>query len=250
MELKIKVRNKIAKGGDKRVVCGNSDYLVRFDLDEEWAKHQAKTMRVEYTDGTYTDVVFSGEVAALPVLRNRERVFVGLYAGNIRTSTPAELKCEKCISDDGGTPAAPEENVYDQLMALLESGKIKGEKGDTGAAFTYEDFTEEQLAALRGEKGDTGSTGPKGEQGAKGDTGAAFTYDMFTPEQLAGLKGEKGEKGDAGERGPKGENGVAGTAGADGTNGHTPVRGTDYWTAEDIAAIQGYVEDAILGGEW
>ena len=195
MELKIKVRNKIAKGGDERVVCGNSDYLVRFDLDEEWAKHQAKTMRVEYTDGTYTDVVFSGEVAALPVIRNRERVFVGLYAGNIRTSTPA----------------APEENVYDQLMALLESGKIKGEKGDTGAA---------------------------------------FTYDMFTPEQLAGLKGEKGEKGDAGERGPKGENGVAGTAGADGTNGHTPVRGTDYWTAEDIAAIQGYVEDAILGGEW
>ena len=211
MELKIKVRNKIAKGGDERVVCGNSDYLVRFDLDEEWAKHQAKTMRVEYTDGTYTDVVFSGEVAALPVIRNRERVFVGLYAGNIRTSTPAELKCEKCISDDGGTPAAPEENVYDQLMALLESGKIKGEKGDTGAA---------------------------------------FTYDMFTPEQLAGLKGEKGEKGDAGERGPKGENGVAGTAGADGTNGHTPVRGTDYWTAEDIAAIQGYVEDAVLGGEW
>ena len=211
MELKIKVRNKIAKGGDERVVCGNSDYLVRFDLDEEWAKHQAKTMRVEYTDGTYTDVVFSGEVAALPVIRNRERVFVGLYAGNIRTSTPAELKCEKCISDDGGTPAAPKEDVYDQLMALLESGKIKGEKGDTGAA---------------------------------------FTYDMFTPEQLAGLKGEKGEKGDAGERGPKGENGVAGTAGADGTNGHTPVRGTDYWTAEDIAAIQGYVEDAILGGEW
>ena len=211
MELKIKVRNKIAKGGDERVVCGNSDYLVRFDLDEEWAEHQAKTMRVGYTDGTYTDVVFSGEVAALPVLRNRERVFVGLYAGNIRTSTPAELKCEKCISDDGGTPAAPKDDVYDQLMALLESGKIKGEKGDTGAA---------------------------------------FTYDMFTPEQLAGLKGEKGEKGDAGERGPKGENGAPGPTGADGTNGYTPVRGTDYWTTEDIAAIQGYVEDAILGGEW
>ena len=211
MELKIKVRNKIAKGGDERVVCGNSDYLVRFDLDEEWAAHQAKTMRVEYTDGTYTDVVFSGEVAALPVIRNRERVFVGLYAGNIRTSTPAELKCEKCISDDGGTPAAPKDDVYDQLMALLESGKIKGEKGDTGAA---------------------------------------FTYDMFTPEQLAGLKGEKGEKGDAGERGPKGENGAPGPTGADGTNGYTPVRGTDYWTTEDIAAIQGYVEDAILGGEW
>ena len=42
----------------------------------------------------------------------------------------------------------------------------------------------------------------------------------------------KGDKGDAGE------------------DGYTPVRGTDYWTAEDIAAIKGYVDTAILGGAW
>ena len=41
----------------------------------------------------------------------------------------------------------------------------KGDKGDTGeagaqgAAFTYDDFTEEQLAALKGPKGDTGDNG-------------------------------------------------------------------------------------------
>ena len=29
-----------------------------------------------------------------------------------------------------------------------------------------------------------------------------------------------------------------------------PVRGTDYWTEEDIAEIKSYVEDAILGGVW
>lgn len=39
-------------------------------------------------------------------------------------------------------------------------------------------------------------------------------------------------------RGPKGD------------PGRTPVRGVDYWTDEDIATIKGYVEDAILGGEW
>lgn len=32
-------------------------------------------------------------------------------------------------------------------------------KGDTGDAFTYDDFTEEQLADLKGETGDTGATG-------------------------------------------------------------------------------------------
>lgn len=31
---------------------------------------------------------------------------------------------------------------------------------------------------------------------------------------------------------------------------YTPVRGTDYWTAEDIAEIKAYVDDAILNGSW
>ncbi len=35
----------------------------------------------------------------------------------------------------------------------------KGPKGDKGDPFTYEDFTAEQLAALKGEKGDTGEPG-------------------------------------------------------------------------------------------
>ena len=32
--------------------------------------------------------------------------------------------------------------------------------------------------------------------------------------------------------------------------GAVPVRGVDYWTEEDIAAIKAYVDEAILGGEW
>ena len=33
-------------------------------------------------------------------------------------------------------------------------GNIKGEKGDTGDAFKFEDFTPEQLASLKGDTGD------------------------------------------------------------------------------------------------
>ena len=32
--------------------------------------------------------------------------------------------------------------------------------------------------------------------------------------------------------------------------GSTPVRGTDYWTEEDIGEIKAYVDEAILGGAW
>lgn len=36
----------------------------------------------------------------------------------------------------------------------LNLGKLQGPKGDKGDAFTYQDFTDEQLAALKGEKGE------------------------------------------------------------------------------------------------
>ena len=63
------------------------------------------------------------------------------------------------------------------LQIAKDSGEFQGDKGEKGDAFTYEDFTPEQLATLKGEKGDP------------------FTYSDFTPEQLAALKGEKGEDG-------------------------------------------------------
>ena len=38
-----------------------------------------------------------------------------------------------------------------------------------------------------------------------------------------------------------------------GEDGYTPVKGTDYWTAEDIAEIKtyckNYIDNEILGGE-
>ena len=222
MELTVKVRKKVAQGCGRRIVCANSDYTVRFDLDEEWSGYAAKTMRVDYGNGTYTDVVFTGETAALPVIRGRRMIRIGLYAGNIHTTTPAAYECEESISDAGGIPAAPEADVYAQLTELLESGKIKGEKGDTGAR------------GPQGEKGDAGATGPQGATGPRGPqgaTGAAFTYDMFTAAQLAALKGEKGDKGatgpkgDPGEQGPQGEKGATGATGPQGEKGATGATG-------------------------
>lgn len=55
-----------------------------------------------------------------------------------------------------------------------------------GKAFTYEDFTPEQLEALRG---------------GKGDKGEPFKFEDFTLEQLKKLKGEKGEQWDKGDQG-------------------------------------------------
>lgn len=56
----------------------------------------------------------------------------------------------------------------------------------------------------RGEQGAKGDKGDKGEKGDKGDTGAPFTYEMFTPEQLESLKGPKGDIGEQGPKGDPG----------------------------------------------
>ena len=57
------------------------------------------------------------------------------------------------------------------------SADLKGEKGD------------------KGEQGLRGLQGERGVQGEKGDKGDAFTYADFTAEQLAALKGPKGDAG-------------------------------------------------------
>lgn len=111
------------------------------------------------------------------------------------------------------------------LNFVLEKGEqgIQGGKGDKGDAFTYADFTPDQLAALKGEKGD------------KGD---AFTYNDFTPEQLASLKGEKGDKGDPGSY-------TAGT-GIKIANGIISATAEVYKAGDGISITNGLIS-ALLG---
>lgn len=117
-EIKIKVRDKCAEG-EGVIICNNSDYAVVWDLDGEWAPYGTKTMRVNLADGTYQDVVFTGDNAALPVLTASGWVSVGLYAGDIHTTRAARLLALSSVLTPGGAPAAPAEDVYAQIMAKL-----------------------------------------------------------------------------------------------------------------------------------
>ena len=136
----------------------------------------------------------------------------------------------------------------------------RGEKGDKGDAFTYSDFTADQLASLKGEKGDAGprgpkgdigKTGPQGEQGPAGKDGASYTvkglYATLSALQSAHPTGSAGDAWFVGTsdsnvvyqwdvdqatwvnigalKGPKGDTGARGPAGADGAKGDTGPEG-------------------------
>lgn len=115
----VTVLNKIATADPNALyVCGNSDYAVAFDFDEEWEEYDSKTARFSY-DGAYIDVVFQGNECPIPVLSNVYWFKVGVFAGDLRTTTPAYVAATKSILCEGGSPAAPSDDVYNQLMALI-----------------------------------------------------------------------------------------------------------------------------------
>lgn len=109
-----------------------------------------------------------------------------------------------------------------------------GEKGDTGDAFTYDDFTPEQLAGLKGDTGDTGPAGPKGDTGDKGETGAKGDKGDTGETGATGEKGEQGPKGDTGDTGATGDTGPAGAKGDTGATGiGTTIKGS-YNTYQEL----------------
>ena len=64
---------------------------------------------------------------------------------------------------------------------------------------------EQGIQGIQGEVGPQGPQGIQGEVGPKGDTGAPFTYDMFTPEQLESLRDPQRVVGPQSPRGARGD---------------------------------------------
>ena len=112
--------------------------------------------------------------------------------------------------------------------SLEGAGALKGEKGDP---FTYNDFTPEQLLALKGEDGIDG----KSAYQLAVDGGFVGTE----TEWIASLKGETGPIGPVG---PQGKTGETGATGPQGKQGEVGPKGDSYQITEaDYAAIASMV---------
>lgn len=114
---------------------------------------------------------------------------------------------------------------------------LQGPQGDTGPA------------GVQGEPGPQGPQGDVGPQGPKGPKGDPFTYDDFTEAQLAGLKGPQGERGEQGPKGETGPQGPQGPKGDPGSAGGASVRagGQDLSVvlADKISASGGTVYSVL-----
>lgn len=132
-DISVTVREKIAQTqGAPEIVCGNSDYTITLDLDAEWSGYDEMTARFVWCDLrsgkiVHADVLFTGNVVAVPVLYSTAAVAVGLYAGDIHTTTPARIPCARCITDDASQHEDPAPNIYQQLLDYL--AELAGDGG-------------------------------------------------------------------------------------------------------------------------
>lgn len=211
------------------ITCDNSDYTVVWQLDEEWAQFEHRTMQVNYSDGTYERVLFTGDSCALPAIPVKDWFYVGLFAGDIHTTRPLKLFGFKAVTTGDGEERTPMPNGYAQAIAALD-GKLDKNQGAANAGKVlvinksgdvvpgtassggggadgksayeiavengFEGDEKAWLVSLKGEKGDTGARGETGPRGPQGE------------------KGEQGPKGDTGPQGPQGPKGDIGPSGA------------------------------------
>jgi hypothetical protein len=110
------------------VISHNSDYVAKFEFDEEW-RDKVKTVYFVCEDGSYQAVVMSGNSCDVPMMAGEHRrIFVGVQAGSaekpsvLKTTRPCCLKVKDSIADYLGEPIPdPTPDVYQQIMAMLNN---------------------------------------------------------------------------------------------------------------------------------
>ena len=200
-EIVVTVKNKMAVGDGSVIVCNNSDYVVRFALDSEWDALALRTMRIVYDSYSHTDIAFSGDTVALPAIIDRTSIGIGLYSGDIHTSTCAMFDCERSVmGKNSHAVAPPSSDVYNEIVEMINNGRLKGDKG---------------------------ADGTNGADGANGADGVTFTPSVDSAGNLSWTN-------DGGLSNPDTVNikGADGAPGKDGSDANV--------TAENIQAALGY----------
>ena len=113
IDLHIIIANKIAtyQQRDGSIVCGNNDYQIKFTFDDEWGGYEKKMARFIW-GGQFQDVEFTGDTCPVPLLSGVTLCEVGVYAGELCTTTSAFINCKPSILCPKATPSAENDKYW------------------------------------------------------------------------------------------------------------------------------------------
>lgn len=120
-DIQIAINNKEAVAlGSPLIVCGNKDYIIHFSFDSEWDNFPVKTARFSYTKNGQKlskDAVFDGDSVEVPVLSDIAQVEVGVYSGDLHTTTGARIPCRRSILCGGAVhEEEPPKDLYNEVL--------------------------------------------------------------------------------------------------------------------------------------
>ena len=223
----ISVRGKQAKNLSAfPYICHNSDYSVRFEFDDDWDKYPIKTARFVSASGQHQDVVVDGSTCEFPLFTDTTHVEVGVFAGDLSTTTAALVPARRSIlSGTGSTPAVPPDDAYNKMMEVINADALRAETAANDAQAALEGMQERYyIPAVDG----------AGELSWQGNAEGMPVLPTVN------IKGPKGNPG---------YTPVKGTDYFDGKDGYTPVKGKDYFDGKDgVDAISPIVDVKRIEG--
>lgn len=216
----LRVRGRAIECDDLALVQGTvGQDCLALELDEEWTglavtvafvSDSERRTPAKNHDGTYTVpwecLAKAGSVRAIVEGRGED----GTVLKHARMERPFRVLASDAAQDAPATG----EPTKTEWMRLAEDARAATNAANDAAADVLR----------RAEAGEF--DGAPGAPGAKGE------------------QGERGEQGIPGTPGKDGAPGMPGAKGDPGEPGRTPVRGVDYWTAEDRAPIEAATEAA------
>lgn len=212
------------------------------------------------------------------IMQNTDGKSVGFYPDAVRYSEQdlSDEQKQQAIENIGALSKSQLSSAVDEALSkAVSSGEFKGRDGEDGISATHSwsgttltvtSASGTSSANLKGERGLNGERGsvifsvkyppiespdgyleyPKSgqlESAQRGDyvlcTGNNSIYQLstdpfisgdqpvFTPVFMCNIKGDPGDPG------------------KDGKDATNPVKGTDYWTADDIAEMESYIDSAV-----
>ncbi len=248
---------------------------VAFRFDTAWDGY-ARTA-VFRTHGKTVLVLLENDRCALPPeAAAGGDVLLGAFGvcGDATLTTPfARLTVAAGVPTAGDAAAAVTPTLAAQLLAAyrrLTAVTAEAAAGDSAAVRVTEDVDSLHFAFTlpKGDKGDKGEDGYSPEKGVdywtqedveaidkkvSDEINYVNTSMQYATRTAAAAKAEANAAtaaANAAVADLQAKADAGAFKGDTGEDGYTPVRGTDYWTAEDIASIKGYVDTAILGGAW
>ena len=144
--ISITIENLIATAPDDAVIVSdNTGYQIKFEFDDAWEDYSLKTaVFVWYRNSLpyCQSIPFSGNIVQVPRLPAITRLYVGVTAGNLQTTTPARIMCQRSVLSSGGSePETPEESFYARLMELIQQklGDLSTFMSEISAISVWED---------------------------------------------------------------------------------------------------------------